>query len=71
MDENCTDRSFFYSKILKKKFGLNSLTRSKIIALLIFIKFTRDAMDVCHLVHYSRQEKSKKKLYHDFKKFYF
>jgi hypothetical protein len=53
MDKNCTDHSFFYSDIAKKV-ELNSLTRSKVIALLIFTKFTRDLMEVRHRIHYSR-----------------
>jgi hypothetical protein len=36
MDKNCTDRSFFYFQIPKEKFGLSSLTHSKVIALLNF-----------------------------------
>jgi hypothetical protein len=52
MDKNCTDR-FFYSES-HKKFGLNSLTRSKVNALLIFTKFTRDLMEIRHFVYYSR-----------------
>jgi hypothetical protein len=43
---------FFILKSLKK-FELDSLTRSKVIALLIFTTFTRDLMEVRHLVHYS------------------
>jgi hypothetical protein len=45
----------FYFEI-PKKFGLNSLTRSKVIALLIFIKITRDLIEARHLVHYSRRK---------------
>jgi hypothetical protein len=50
MDKNCTDLSFFYSKI-PKNFGLNSLTRSKFIALLIFTKFPCDLLEVPHFVY--------------------
>jgi hypothetical protein len=37
-----------------KKFGLNSLTRSEVIALLIVTKFTRDLMEVRHHLHCNR-----------------
>jgi hypothetical protein len=53
MDKNCTYRSFLYFEI-PKNVGLNPLTRSNVIALLIFIKFTRDLMEVRHHVQYSR-----------------
>jgi hypothetical protein len=53
MDKKCINRSFFYYEI-PKKFGLNSLTRSKVIALLISTKFTRDLMEVRHLLQYTR-----------------
>jgi hypothetical protein len=52
MDKNCTDRPFFYSEI-PKKFGLNSLSRSKVIELFIFIKFTRHLTEVRQVVHYT------------------
>jgi hypothetical protein len=35
MDKNSKDRSLFYSEI-SEKFGINSLTRSKVTAFLIF-----------------------------------
>jgi hypothetical protein len=53
MDKNFTDHSFFYSEMYTK-FGPNSLTRSKVIVLFIFTQFTRDLMEVRHLVHYSK-----------------
>jgi hypothetical protein len=58
MDRNCTDHSFFYSEV-SKQFGLNSLTHSKFIVLLIYTKFTRDLMEVRHLVDYSRRKTCK------------
>jgi hypothetical protein len=59
MDRNCTDCPFFYSEILNK-FGLNSLSHSKVIALLIFTKFTRYIMEVRHLVHNIRWQTCEK-----------
>jgi hypothetical protein len=53
MDKNCTEPSIFYFEI-RKNFGLNLLNRSKAIALLNFIKFTRDVMEVRHIVCCSR-----------------
>jgi hypothetical protein len=49
------DRTIHYSEIPKKS-GINSLTSRKVIALLIFIKFTSDIMELRHLVHYSRRK---------------
>jgi hypothetical protein len=53
MDKNCTDHSLFYSEN-PNKFGLNLLTSSKVIAVLILTKFTRDLIEVRHLLYYSR-----------------
>jgi hypothetical protein len=60
-----------HSLILKsiKKFGLNSVTHSKVIALLIFTKFTCYLMEVCHLVIIV-DEKQVKKWYNEFQNFY-
>jgi hypothetical protein len=48
--KNCTDRSYCFSEI-PKKIGLNSLNRSKAIALLIFTKFTHGLIEVRQQVH--------------------
>jgi hypothetical protein len=53
MDNSSIDRSFLYCEN-PKKIGLNSLTRSKVIAFLIFTKFTCDLMQVHCLVYYIR-----------------
>jgi hypothetical protein len=53
MDNNFTDYSFFYSEI-PRNFELYSLTHSKVIPLLIFTKFTRELMEVRHLIDKER-----------------
>lgn len=59
-------RSFILKSL--KEFGLNTFTRSEVIASLILIKFKGDLMEGRHLVHYRRRETCKK-LYYDIQNF--
>jgi hypothetical protein len=69
MITNVRDHSFFRSEI-PRKFILNLLTSTKVIALLIFTKFTRNLMEVRHLVYFNKRKTCKIR-YNEFKKIFY